>query len=260
MNGTRNRRTALVGLALALTLFLGACGSSSPKPSGDSATTLPTENSATTPPDTAAGADTQAPSTETASTATSTPVAATETLIEVLPLQPEDIAGPLVMTADGIGPFKLGMKAQGVIDAMTKIFGQPTDDTDWAQQQSPCEGMGSRSRYVTWGRVALSFVDGPTETVKATGEHLSSYFVFDDPDPIAPAERFVLDDGQPALGRTANEMTAWNKNVKFTDSEIEGPVWSVGSDRTQLSGSMDTPPGTRSARVVSVRAGLICID
>ena len=164
------------------------------------------------------------------------------------------------MTADGIGPFKLGMKAQGVIDAMTKIFGQPTDDTDWAEQQSPCEGMGSRSRYVTWGRVALSFADGPTETVKATGEHLSSYFVFDDPDPIAPADRFVLDDAQPALGRTANEMTAWKKSVKFTDSEIEGPVWSVGSDRTQMSGSMDTPPGTRSARVVSVRAGLICVD
>ena len=258
MNGTRTRRTALVGVALALTFFLSACGSRSPKPSDDSATTLPTQNSSTAPPDTAAGANTQAPSTETAST--STPVAATETLIEVPPLQTEDIAGPLVMTADGIGPFKLGMKAQGVIDAMTKIFGQPTDDTDWAQQQSPCEGMGSRSRYVTWGRVALSFADGPTETVKATGEHLSSYFVFDDPDPIAPAERFVLDDGQPALGRTANEMTAWNKNVKFTDSEIEGPVWSVGSDQTQMSGSMDTPPGTRSARVVSVRAGLICVD
>ena len=258
MNGTRTWRTALVGVALALTFFLSACGSSSPKPSDDSATTSPTENSTTRPPDTAVGPDTQAPSTETASS--STPVAATEKLIEVLPLQPEDIAGPLVMTADGIGPFKLGMKAQGVIDAMTKIFGQPTDDTAWAEQQSPCEGMGSRSRYVTWGRVALSFADGPTETVKAMGEHLSSYFVFDDPDPIAPAERFVLDDGQPALGRTANEMTAWNKNVKFTDSEIEGPVWSVGSERTQMSGSMDTPPGTRSARVVSVRAGLICVD
>lgn len=253
MKGTRLFRAPLL---VALTLLFASCGGGSSR-TADSADSVVRPTSSTDPsPQSSIAIATQAPG----ALVTDAQVVATDAIIEVPPLKPEDLAGPLIMTAEGIGPFRLGMKATGVIDEMTKMFGRPTEDTGWAQQESPCEGMGSRSRYVSWGRVALAFADGPTAYVTSAGEHLSSYNVFDDPDPIAPAERFVLDDGRPALGRSASEMTAWDKNVTFTVSEIEGPIWSLGNGKGQLGGSMDTPAGAKAARVVSVRAGLICVD
>ena len=233
---------------LLVTAVLAGCSSNSSDTTASSADT--TTASETLPADSSA-TEVDAPAAD--------PPAVTS-LIDVGPLTPEETDGPLAVTANGIGPFTFGMKADGVIQAMTTIFGKPTEDTGWGEQQAPCEGMGSRSRYVSWGRVALVFADGPTEYVKAEGEHLSSYVVFDDPDPIAAAERFVLDDGQPVLGRSANEMTAWKAGVKFLNSEIEGPIWSLGQGRSQLSGSMATPEGAVADRTVSVRAGLVCVD
>lgn len=174
---------------------------------------------------------------------------------------PEEIEGPLTMTSDGIGPFRLGDDANSVIASMIGIFGKPTEDTGWDEAQSPCEGVGLRNRYVTWGRVSMTFAEGPTLLVQNKVEHLISYLVFDDPDPTAPIDRFVLDDGQPALGRSANEMTSWNADVKFEESEIEGPVWFVSQGENSISGAFAPPDsGVGASRTRSVRAGLICID
>ena len=174
---------------------------------------------------------------------------------------PEDIEGPLTMTPTGIGPFRLGDRADDAIASMTGIFGKPTEDTGWDEAQSPCEGVGLRNRYVTWGRVSMTFAEGPTLLVDEKVEHLISYLVFDDPDQITPAERFVFDDGQPALGRSANEMTSWNPDVKFQDSEIEGPVWVLDDGDNSMSGTFAPPDnGVGASRTRSVRAGLICVD
>jgi hypothetical protein len=196
---------------------------------------------------------TEAPPVETTIGASSSDVAVS--------IAPEDVDGPLELTARAIGPFSLGAPAGDVIVSMTKLFGPPLEDTGWSSETGPCEGVGSKTRYVTWGRVSLSFADGPTIFVRKKGEHLSSYFVSDDPDPVTPAERFVLDDEQPALGRSANEMTTWNPKVTFPNSEIEGPLWSVGSGPDQLSGEFAPPDdGTGASRTRSVRAGVFCID
>ena len=181
--------------------------------------------------------------------------------VRVPVVAPEEIEGPLEMTPTAIGPFRLGDDANTVISSMTGIFGKPTEDTGWDEAQSPCEGVGLRNRYVTWGRVSMTFAEGPTLLVDKKVEHLISYLVFDDPDPATPAERFVLDDGQPALGRSANELTTWNADVNFQDSEIEGPLWILTAGGDTI-GGMFAPPddGEGASRSRSVRAGLICID
>jgi hypothetical protein len=220
-------------VALAVVLLAG-CGSKT-------ATTTPATTS------------TQPAATETTAVASSSDV--------TVSVAPEDSDGPLELTAKAIGPFALGAPAAEVIEEMTKLFGPPSDDTGWSTEVGPCEGVGSRTRYVTWGRVSLTFADGPTLFVAKKGEHLSSYFVSDDPDPVTPADRFVLDDGQPALGRSANEMTTWNPKVTFPNSEIEGPLWSVGSGADQLSGMFAPPDDDNGAsRTRSIRAGIFCID
>ncbi len=174
---------------------------------------------------------------------------------------PEDLTGPLIMTPVGIGPFRLGDEANAVILSMNEIFGKPSEDTGWDVSQSPCEGLGRRNRYVTWGRLSMTFADGPTLLVKDNVEHLLSYLVFDDPDPTVPLDRFVLDDGQPALGRSKNEMTTWNPDVEFPVSDIEGPEWFVSIGGEPMSG-MFAPPddGAGAARTRTVQAGPVCVD
>ena len=229
-------RRRLVGLFMALGLLAG-CGSSS------DSTSLASDTTVTTAID--SQVDTQA------DTQADTTVVVT----------PEDLEGPLTLTPRAIGPYPLGAPIADVITGMTKMFGEPSEDTGWSADTGPCEGVGSRTRYLTWGRVTLTFADGPTMYVDKKGERLSSYFVSDDPDEVTPAERFVLDDGQPALGRSANEMSTWNAKVTFPNSEIEGPLWAVGDGDDQLSG-MFAPPdeGTGAARSRSIRAGVFCID
>lgn len=176
-------------------------------------------------------------------------------------VSPEDLTGPLVMTPVGIGPFLLGDEANAVISSLNEIFGKPSEDTGWDISQSPCEGLGRRNRYVTWGRLSMTFAEGPTLLVTDKVEHLLSYLVFDDPDPKMPEERFVLDDGQPALGRSRNEMTSWNPDVTFQVSDIEGPVWFVSIGGEPMSG-MFAPPddGVGAARTRTVQAGPVCVD
>ncbi len=176
-------------------------------------------------------------------------------------VSPEDLNGPFVMTPAAIGPFRLGDGANAVISSMNEIFGKPSDDTGWDVSQSPCEGLGRRNRYVTWGRVSMTFAEGPTLLVTNKVEHLSSYLVFDDVDQKIPVDRFVLDDGQPALGRSANEMTSWNPDVEFQLSDIQGPVWFVSIGGEPMSG-MFAPPddGVGAARTRTVQAGLVCVD
>ncbi len=222
-----------LGVALALTLLVG-CGS---KSDTGTSTTTPTN------------AETTAVS------------ASTEPVDVTVVVSPEDLDGPLTLTAKAFGPYPLGAPVPDVMTGMTKMFGAPSEDTGWSADTGPCEGVGSRTRYVTWGRVTLTFADSPTLLTEKKGEQLSSYFVSDDPDSTTPADRFVLDDGQPALGRSANEMSTWNAKVTFPNSDIEGPLWAVGEGAFPMSG-MFAPPddGAGASRTRSVRAGVFCID
>lgn len=201
------------------------------------------------------------------SLATSSPTPGTARIPVV---SPEDRTGPFVMTPVGIGPFRLGDEADAIIASMNEIFGKPSEDTGWDESQAACVGIGDRNRYVTWGRASMTFAEGPTLLAAKRVQHLISYLVFDDLGPKMPEDRFVLDDGQPALGRSKNEMTSWNPNVEFAESEIEGPVWFVSMGPERRSGSLGDPTmsgsfappdgGVGAARTRSVRAGLICVD
>ncbi len=238
----RRTTAALLTIPLFLLVSMSGCTDNSESSSSGAATTA----SGT---DTVIAADSVATTFPTSDTA------------RVPVVSPEDLSGPLVMTPVGIGPFRLGDDANAVISSMNKIFGKPSEDTGWDVSQSPCEGLGHRNRYVTWGRLSMTFADGPTLLVKDKVEHLLSYLVFDDPDPKMPEDRFVLDDGQPALGRGKNEMMTWNRDVQFQVSDIEGPVWFVSIGGEPMSG-MFAPPddGAGAARTRTVQAGPVCID
>jgi hypothetical protein len=239
------RRTTAGLLTIPLLLLASMSGCSDES----DATSSGAETIASDPTDTATPAD---------SVATTFPTSDTARIPVVAP---EDVTGPLVMTPVGIGPFRLGDEAKAVIASMNEIFGKPTEDTGWDVSLSPCEGLGRRNRYVTWGRVSMTFAEGPTLLVTDKVEHLLSYLVFDDPDPKMPEDRFVLDDGQPALGRSENEMTSWNADVKFEASDIEGPVWFVSIGGEPMSGVFAPPDdGVGAARTRTVRAGLVCVD
>ena len=245
---------------LAIPLFLLAAMSGCGEEGNASSSVVETSTAGPTDEGTAAGS-------VATSSAASSPTPDTARIPVV---SPEDRAGPFVMTPVGVGPFRLGDEANAVIASMNEIFGKPSEDTGWDESQAACVGIGDRNRYVTWGRVSMTFAEGPTRPVPKKVQHLISYLVFDDPGPKMPEDRFVLDDGQPALGRSKNEMTSWNPNVEFAESEIEGPVWFVSMGPERRSGSLGDPTmsgsfappdgGVGAARTRSVRAGLICVD
>lgn len=239
----RRTTAALLTIPLFLLVSMSGCSDNSKSSSSGADTTA----SGTT--DTGIAADSVATTFPTSDTA------------RVPVVSPEDLTGPLVMTPVGIGPFRLGDEANAVISSMNEIFGKPSEDTGWDESQSPCEGLGRRNRYVTWGRLTMTFAEGPTLIVTNKAEHLLSYLVFDDPDPKMPEDRFVLDDGQPALGRSKNEMMAWKPDVQFQVSDIEGAVWFVSIGGEPMSG-MFAPPddGVGAARTRTVQAGLVCVD
>lgn len=252
------RRTtpALLTILLFLLAAMSGCGDES--------------NASSSVVQTSAAGPTNAPRSDASlatSLATSSPTPDTARIPVV---SPEDQIGPFAMTPVGIGPFRLGDEANAVIASMNEIFGKPSEDTGWDESQAACVGIGDRNRYVTWGRASMTFAEGPTLLAAKRVQHLISYLVFDDPGPKMPEDRFVLDDGQPALGRSKNEMTSWNPYVEFAESEIEGPVWFVSMGPERRSGSLGDPTmsgsfappdgGVGAARTRSVRAGLICVD
>ena len=247
--GRMMRRTTAALLTVPLFVLASMSGCTDERDASSTGAQIGPENSAVGSTGTDASAE---------SVATGFPASDTARIPVVAP---EDQTGPLVMTPVSIGPFRLGDDANAVISSMNKIFGQPSEDTGWDISQSPCDGLGRRNRYVTWGRLSMTFAEGPTLLVTKKVEHLISYLVFDDPDPKVPTDRFVLDDGQPALGRSENEMTSWNPAVEFPVSEIEGPVWFVSVGGEPMSG-MFAPPddGVGAARTRTVRAGLVCVD
>lgn len=238
------RRLAATGLALAL--VLGACADDAIDTAAPA--TSPTAES-TVAADTTAAADT-------------TPTADTTAALDTAPAEALD--APIALTGTSAADVKLGDDADAAIGTFTQLFGAPATDSGWVPQQSPCEGMGTRSRTVSWGTFHAFFATGPTSDHPGADDHLQAFQVVssalaDSPDG-PPVERFVLSDGKAVLGRTVAQLQAWDPSAERFDSEIEGPVWSAGTPPNQLSGSLGAENEGGEEHVVTARAGTFCID
>jgi hypothetical protein len=199
------------------------------------------------------------PETAPASGADSTAAAAASTVAAGQTDGPSEVSppasgatGPLDASIDGLGEARFGDDAQDVIGYFAEQFGPPTDDTGWRANESPCDQMGTRQRRLSWNDAALIILStGPTEMVQRGTDHFSAFVIYSS---FPGADRITV-NGVTVLGRSVADLQAEIPGVTSFDSEIEGPMWAVGSD------AIGGVAGSASEGVTgSVRAGLFCID
>jgi hypothetical protein len=240
-------------VAIASLVGLVGCGSEKAK------TTTEVTVSETSALETASQS-TVTPTTEEATTASeTTPPSAPASDTSATSLAPGRV-GAIEITPSSLGEFKLGQDAQSVIDGLTALLGEPTEDSGWQVNESPCEDTGEKNRYMNFGRVSVGFAVGPTLFVPTPGEHFSSFSVFDGNDVTPGPERFVFSDRQQVLGRTKEALLVLDKDISFSENEIQGSIWSLGSGKDQMFGSFTEPDGGGAKVVRSVEVGLFCID
>lgn len=171
---------------------------------------------------------------------------------EISPPGDPAVTGSLDASSDGLGEARFGDDAQDTIGYFAQQFGPPTGDSGWAPNQSPCEGLGTRQRRLSWNDLAIVVLTtGPTDTIQRAADHFSAFMVFRE---FPGADRITV-DGSTVLGRSVSDLRAEIPGVTSFESEIEGPLWAVGSDGLGgVSGSV------LDGVTTSVRAGLFCID
>ena len=167
---------------------------------------------------------------------------------------PTTAAGPSIeASAGGLGAARFGDDAQETVAYFTEQFGAPGTDTGWGPNPSPCEGMGSRQRVLTWDSGAIIVLaTGPTLKVDNGTDHFAAYFVNE---PFSKTEAVTI-NGTPVLGQPIESIQSQIAGISTSTSEIEGPVFVVNDGgNTDLSGTVGD-----EGIIQSVRAGLICID
>ncbi len=166
-------------------------------------------------------------------------------------LAPSKKRPPFVLTAKGVDKIVFGDDFTKVKAVLVAVHGVPDDESDWAPQQSPCEGLGTKSRTLTWGNVVLAFSDGPTEFGPAGTDHFISYYSGDEID----ANGAVVSDNKILLDQTVASLKARFPGMTIANNEIAGPEFTLpGGIQGSLTGLADTDT------TQSFRAGLICID
>ena len=164
-------------------------------------------------------------------------------------------SNPIQLTGNGVDGSRFGDKFDTVMAAMTAAHGAFDDDSMWEDQQSPCEGLGTKERRVQWGSVVLVFSNGPTEFGSAGVEHLISVYSEDAASPT-PAN---APDGKALLDETVGGLKTRFPDVEIYTSEITGPSYSIKTEGEGKIGGI-LSGRTDKDSIVSFNAGLICID
>lgn len=250
-------RSRAIGAILSASMFLGGCASSeqpvvlvdSVSPTAVvpvSPVAVPDSKQTDTPTDTTADPAAVVPATTTEGSGT------TSRPGEIAPPGDPAATGSLDASSDGLGEARFGDDAQDAIGYFAQQFGPPTSDSGWAPNQSPCDGLGTRQRTLSWNDLAVVVLTtGPTETIQRAADHFSAFMVFRE---FPGADRITV-EGSTVLGRSVSDLRAEIPGVTSFESEIEGSLWAVGSDGLGgVSGSV------LDGVTTSVRAGLFCID
>ena len=236
--------TTAVALVLSATL-LTSCSSDSPSETTSIATQADTSAVGTVASETAPG-----------SAATETVAGTTAVVVDpttATAAGPDQEAGkaPFVLKGNGVDDVKFGDDLNAVKETLVAKHGEPDEDSGWNDQQSPCEGLGTKVRSLVWGDLSLEFSNGPTEFGPANSEHLIAYFSADD----VNGSGVVAPDGQPLIDQTIAQLKRRFPTATFTRNEIAGPEFRLPGDILgSVSGLADTDT------VQTFRAGLICID
>ena len=164
-------------------------------------------------------------------------------------------SNPIELTGNGVDGSRFGDKFETVMAAMTAAHGEFDDDSMWEDQQSPCEGLGTKERRVQWGSVVLVFSNGPTEFGSAGVEHLISVYSEDAASPT-PAN---APDGKALLDETVGGLKTRFPDVEIYTSEITGPSYSIKTEGEGKIGGILSGLTDKDS-IVSFNAGLICID
>jgi hypothetical protein len=164
-------------------------------------------------------------------------------------------SNPIQLTGNGVDGSRFGDKFETVMAAMAAAHGAFDDDSMWEDQQSPCEGLGTKERRVQWGSVVLVFSNGPTEFGSAGVEHLISVYSEDAASPT-PAN---APDGKALLDETVGGLKTRFPDVEIYTSEITGPSYSIKTEGEGKIGGILSGLTDKDS-IVSFNAGLICID
>jgi hypothetical protein len=191
----------------------------------------------------------------TAATTTVAGVAATEVVTTAVT---EDskvaaVTETIVLRSDGLGIVTFGQDATEVIDALTKVLGKPTMDTGWNLEQIGCD-IGEKIRDIGWNGFGIELSNGPSQMGPAGKEHLLTYYLNIDGDTKLPYQT----DAGLKLGDSVATLKKLYPEAKISNSEIEGPVYSLTDSYTGLNGNLSSLDD--NGTVDSIRAGVLCID
>ncbi len=118
---------------------------------GADSTSPETTSSGTTVPDPAVATTTTTAATTTTTTTTTPETTTTE------PPAPAPL-GSLVLSDDGLGPWRFGAAPDEVIDGISAVLGTPSTDTEWVSA-ADLLCPGTERRRVEWGVFRVDFGD-----------------------------------------------------------------------------------------------------
>lgn len=228
-------RSVLVGIGLASTMVLGACGTGGSET--DDLTPLPTSVTTTV-------AATMAPLTSTTSPPTTTTSLATTTTT-VNPIT------ELVLRRDGIGDVRFGVDPEAVMSYLKTQLGDPTRDSGYVDSFSEFGTCpGARVRGVRWGDLTLLFGD---ESTVAEGRLHFFAWSYGPPAGSRPVPDGLTAEGGITLGSTVAAITKAFPQTEVYADEIFGAGFEIV--RT-LSGTLTDP--SPSGRVTVLYGGIAC--
>jgi hypothetical protein len=144
------RRT--VGLFVAGTLVLAACGGSDDDTASTTEFTLVPPTSSTTTTTTTTTTTVPPTTTPPTTTAPTTTVAPSTTVADPATVE-------LLLSGDGIGTAGFGADPDGVVEYINSYLGPPSNDTGWIDPLTIGLCSGDELRQVSWGVLTLLFGD-----------------------------------------------------------------------------------------------------
>jgi hypothetical protein len=251
-----NRRLLLAGMTLAAPFLLGACTSASNTGTGTQG------RGGTNPGSTTLAAPLSSPGSINATDAfPSDPTVPDSSGVgdsvgaDNVPTSAQGdqlaVGTAFVLQENGVDEVHFGDDLGSVRETLIARHGEPDDDSGWFDQQSPCDGLGTKVRTLTWGNLVLEFSNGPTRYGPGDSEHLIAYYSADE----QGSGGIVGPDNAAILDQTVATLRQRFPGATFVNSEIAGPEYHLPNN---IAGSLTGLSDSDTSQ--TFRNGLVCID
>jgi hypothetical protein len=150
------------------------------------------------------------------------------------------VSDVLTLHAEGIGPFLVGDDAASVVDGLAAVIGGwDLDSADGDSDVQLPECLGATPRIVSWGSLALVFVQRGDRDILASWSYGFDPLTGNSQD----LRRLGLETARGiGLGATRTELTtAYRVDISITDiPSIDSAVFEIDANETpHLSGKLD---------------------